>query len=47
MRGLLREDPAWQAGERTLRLSDVQRAGSLIVCNALRGALQGRLVIDP
>ena len=47
MRDLLLEDPAWQAGERTLRLSDLRRARSLIVCNALRGAVPGRLVIDP
>ena len=47
MRNLLLEDPAWQAGERTLRLSDLRRARSLIVCNALRGAVPGRLVIDP
>jgi para-aminobenzoate synthetase / 4-amino-4-deoxychorismate lyase len=47
MRDLLLEDPAWQAGERTLRLSDLRRARSLIVCNALRGAVPGRLVMDP
>lgn len=47
MRSLLLEDPAWQAGERTLRLSDVHRARSLIVCNAVHGAVPGRLVIDP
>lgn len=47
MRSLLLDDPAWQAGERSLRLSDVQRARSLIVCNAVRGAMPGRLMIDP
>ncbi len=47
MRSLLLEDPAWQAGERTMRLSDLRRARSLIVCNALRGAVPARLVIDP
>ena len=47
MRSLLLEDPAWQAGERTLRLSDLRRARSLIVCNALRGAVPGRVMIDP
>lgn len=47
MRSLLLEDPGWGAGERTLRLADLRRARSLIVCNALRGAVPGRLVIDP
>ena len=47
MQSLLLEDPAWQAGERTLRLPDVHRARSLIVCNAVHGAVPGRLVIDP
>ncbi len=46
MRGLLLDDPTWQASERTLRLSDLRRARSLIVCNALRGAVPARLVID-
>ena len=36
-----------QAGERTLRLSDVHHARPLIVCNAVHGAVPGRLVIDP
>jgi para-aminobenzoate synthetase/4-amino-4-deoxychorismate lyase len=43
MRGVLLEDPAWQAGERTLSLADLQRAQALVVCNALRGALPARL----
>lgn len=47
MRGLLLEDPVWRARERTLRLSDVQRARSMMVCNAVRGALPGLLVMDP
>ena len=47
MRSLLLDDPAWQASERSLRLTDLLRAKSLIVCNALRGAVPGRLVIDP
>lgn len=47
MRSLLLEDPAWGAGERTLRLAELQRGRSLLVCNALRGAVPGRLVIDP
>ena len=47
MRSLLLEDPAWGAGERTLRLADLRRGRSLLVCNALRGVVPGRLVIDP
>ena len=47
MRSLLLEDPAWQAHERTLFLAELHRARSLIVCNALRGAVPARLVIDP
>ncbi len=47
MRALLLEDPAWGAGERKLRLADLLRARSLMVCNALRGAVPGRLVFDP
>lgn len=47
MRSLLLEDPAWGAGERTLRLADLRRGRSLMVCNALRGVVPGRLVIDP
>ena len=43
MREALLEDPAWQAGERTLRLQDLQSAQALVVCNALRGALLAQL----
>jgi para-aminobenzoate synthetase / 4-amino-4-deoxychorismate lyase len=46
MRALLLEDPAWDAGERSLRLDDLRRGRSLMACNALRGAIPGRL-IDP
>lgn len=47
MRALLLEDPVWRARERTLRLSDVQRARSMMVCNAVRGAVPGQLMVDP
>jgi para-aminobenzoate synthetase/4-amino-4-deoxychorismate lyase len=43
MRGLLLEDPRWQARERSLRLEDLQRAQDIVVCNALRGVLPARL----
>jgi para-aminobenzoate synthetase/4-amino-4-deoxychorismate lyase len=42
MRGVLLEDPAWQASERTLHLEDLDRAEALVVCNALRGVLPAR-----
>ena len=44
MRGLLLEDPAWSASERTLGLEDLLHADGIVVCNALRGALPARLV---
>lgn len=44
MRGVLLEDPAWSALERRLDLADLQRAGGIVVCNALRGVLQARLL---
>ena len=43
MRALLLEDPAWGAAERSLTLADLRRAESIVVCNALRGALAARL----
>ena len=44
MRGVLLDDPAWAARERTLTRDDLQRAQQLMVCNALRGALPARLL---
>ncbi len=44
MRAVLLEDPAWAAGERTLRRDDLARAEALVVCNALRGVLPAVLV---
>ena len=44
MRGVLLDDPAWQATERTLRCEDLERAEAIAVCNALRGVLPARLV---
>ena len=46
MRGLLLEDPAWQATERSLTLRDLDRAQAIVVCNALRGVLAARLLHD-
>jgi para-aminobenzoate synthetase/4-amino-4-deoxychorismate lyase len=40
MRAVLLNDPAWGARERTLTLDDLQAADEIVVCNALRGALQ-------
>jgi para-aminobenzoate synthetase/4-amino-4-deoxychorismate lyase len=47
MRSVILDDPAWQAGERTLRREDLERASALMVCNALRGAVPARLVTPP
>jgi para-aminobenzoate synthetase/4-amino-4-deoxychorismate lyase len=44
MRAVVLGDPAWQAGERSLALEDLQRAQGLMVCNALRGPLRARLL---
>ena len=44
MRSVVLESQDWQAGERTLRMEDVQQASALMVCNALRGVLAARLV---
>ncbi|WP_295644980.1 aminodeoxychorismate synthase component I [uncultured Methylibium sp.] len=43
MRGLLLEDPAWAATERSLTRAELLRAEAIVVCNALRGALPARL----
>ncbi|WP_428422910.1 chorismate-binding protein [Methylibium sp.] len=43
MRGVMLEDPAWAAAERTLTRTDLARAEAIVVCNALRGALPARL----
>ena len=43
MRAQLLDDPAWQASERVLTLDQVRSAQSIVVCNALRGALPARL----
>jgi para-aminobenzoate synthetase/4-amino-4-deoxychorismate lyase len=44
MRAALLGDPAWAASERELSLEDLRNAEQIVVCNALRGALQA--VID-
>ncbi|HEY8607057.1 MAG TPA: aminodeoxychorismate synthase component I [Noviherbaspirillum sp.] len=46
MRTVLLADPAWQASERTITREDLLRAEALVVCNALRGPLPARLVLD-
>jgi para-aminobenzoate synthetase/4-amino-4-deoxychorismate lyase len=43
MRGVVLDDPAWAACERSLTLDDVLRADALMVCNALRGPLAATL----
>ncbi|SNS96245.1 para-aminobenzoate synthetase / 4-amino-4-deoxychorismate lyase [Noviherbaspirillum humi] len=44
MRQALLADPAWAARERTLTLEDLRRAERIVVCNALRGALDAMLI---
>ena len=44
MRGVLLQDPAWSATERSLTLGDLHHADALMVCNALRGPLPARLL---
>lgn len=44
MRGVLLADPTWHAEERSLRLEDLLRAERIVVCNALRGALDAGLI---
>lgn len=44
MRGVLLEDPAWAATERSLTMADLLAADALMVCNALRGPLPARLL---
>ncbi|MCB1957724.1 MAG: aminotransferase class IV, partial [Rhodocyclaceae bacterium] len=44
MRSVLLEDPAYAATERALTRAELDRAEAVVVCNALRGALPGRVV---
>ncbi|MES2024522.1 MAG: aminodeoxychorismate synthase component I [Pseudomonadota bacterium] len=44
MRGVLLDDPEWNAQEKILTLDDVRNAEEIVVCNALRGVLPA--VID-
>lgn len=46
MRSVLLSDPNWQAQERVLSRADLMRAEQIVVCNALRGVLQARLLPD-
>jgi para-aminobenzoate synthetase/4-amino-4-deoxychorismate lyase len=39
MRSVLLDDPAWDARERSLTVTDLRKAAAVVVCNALRGAL--------
>ncbi len=43
MRGVLLDDPAWDAREALLTPADLGRAERIVVCNALRGPLAARL----
>src|SRR5690606_18915551 len=46
MRSVLLEDPSWHAKEATLRWEDLRRAERIVVCNALRGAVEAHIVWD-
>jgi para-aminobenzoate synthetase/4-amino-4-deoxychorismate lyase len=43
MRGVLLDDPAWDAAERSLTRADLDAAEAIVVCNALRGAVPAQL----
>ncbi|HWH83485.1 MAG TPA: aminodeoxychorismate synthase component I [Burkholderiaceae bacterium] len=47
MRARLLADPAWAARERTLVRADLARAEAIVVCNALRGALEAARLDTP
>lgn len=44
MRTVLLSDPAWNACERPLTLDDLRRAEEVVVCNALRGAMNASVI---
>ncbi len=43
MRGVLLDDPAWNAGERVISRAELLAAREIVVCNALRGPLAARV----
>lgn len=43
MRGILLEDPSWNARERHVSRDELLNAQSVVVCNALRGVMQAEL----
>ncbi|GAA0750155.1 aminodeoxychorismate synthase component I [Ideonella azotifigens] len=47
MRGVLLDDPAWNAQLRSLTRADLAQAERIVVCNALRGALPAELAVLP
>ncbi|MES2830594.1 MAG: aminodeoxychorismate synthase component I [Pseudomonadota bacterium] len=44
MRSVLLADPKWAASERRMTLADLARAEKIILCNALRGPVEARIV---
>ena len=46
MRGVLLDDPLWDAREKILSLAELCEAQEVVVCNALRGALSVTLLRD-
>ena len=43
MRGVLLDDPAWDASESVITRAMLERADDIVVCNALRGAMKATL----
>ena len=46
MRSVLLADPAWNAAERRLMRDDLRNAQEIVVCNALRGALRAKVLLN-
>lgn len=44
MRGVMLDDPAWDASERVLTREDLLRADAVVVCSALRGPMRARVL---
>lgn len=47
MRAVLLDDREWNAAERVLTVADLHVAEKIVVCNALRGAVEARLLNAP
>jgi len=43
MRGVLLDDPEWNASEAVITRAMLERTQDIVVCNALRGAMKATL----